>query len=207
MAVNRLPIACVAAFPTEHTNEEVLDGLYLKGAKKVFPTVFVTGVDALSVHHLQLVVDEMVTIFLAGKEVSLNLDSLVATAYNGAFATVVTHACQFLDHLRVVTAAKVPWAIGVLERESSLELSNFNAEGIPARPFHIDVLQVRGGVVHLKLDAILEVVQYGAVEVKAQVSLAEAVASSLAGLVGIGVFANKVTADFRCADIVGQSPS
>ena len=206
VAVNRHPILHIVACPAEHTDVEVLDWLHLQGAEKVFATVLVAAVDALTVHHLQLVVQETVTILLRGEEVTLHLQALV-TASIGHPIVRVANAGNVAGNLRVVACPHIPRVVGILEGEGSLVLTHLHGQFLPVRPLHEVVLHVDVGVVHLHLNTILEVGEDGAIHIEANEPLAEAVAPMCAVLVAVGILANEIAPKLRRTGIVGQFAS
>ena len=147
--------------------------------------VYITCIDALSVHHLQLIVQIAMSVALVGEEVALQLNTLVASACSSRLTIVVAHTSQFLRNLRIVAEAYIPRVVRVFKEEGPLELAHLHHQFFPVCPLKVVVLHVERGVVELYLYTILEVVEDGSVDIRTNETLTECIASMPTLLVGI----------------------
>ena len=112
-----------------------------------------------------------------------------------------------VGNLRVVASTHIPRVIGILEEEGTFVLTELDGKFLPVRPLHEVVLHVEGGVVHLCLNAVLEVREDGAIDIHTNESLAEACTAMCSGLIAVGILPDEVAAKLGCRSIVGQFPA
>ena len=162
-------------------------------------------VDALAVEDTHLIVKPVVAIVRLEK-VALYLHTEVAAA-TLVLADSVVDAGQFHRGLRVGTHAYEEGRVGVLEAETTLELSELNAQVIKLLPFHECINNARTFVlarraVDLQLETIVKVLEAVAVGVETEEAEVEtAIAHTLAVLnllaVVDGILTNDVAAKFE----------
>ena len=191
------------ALPTESAEIQALDRLDLERADDVLRLVGVGQIDALTVVHAQLIVEQAVLVIGHRDQVALDLDTLVAAAHVG-FAETVAHAGHLLDQEGVVAHAHVPGVHRVLEGESALELADLHGELLVLGPLHVEILRVRTGSIDLELDAVFEVIENAAVHIQTDQAAVEAGAAMGAFLVAVLVAADDVGAKLGLAHEIGH---
>ena len=175
----------------------------LERSDDILRLVGIGQIDALTVVHAQLIVEQAVLVVRHRDQVTLDLDTLVTAAHVG-FAEAVAHAGHLLDEEGIVAHAHIPRVHRVLEGEGALELAEFDGELLVLGPLHIEILHVRAGAIGLELNAILEIIEDAAVHVHTDQAAVEAGAAVGAFLVAVLIASDDVGAKLGLAHEIGH---